>query len=60
MTDLFTWIFILMFVGACLICTSNYYAVVAGLGLVAIAICLCIYAVTDGLEETLDAKFEEV
>ena len=60
MGNLFIGIFVLMFVGACFICTANYYAVVAGLGMVAIAVCLCFWAVTDGLEEPKDAHFEEV
>lgn len=60
MEYVFVGIFVLMFVGACFICTTNYYAVVAGVGMVAIAIILCIWAVTDGLEESADAHFEEV
>ena len=60
MGNLFIGIFVLIFVGACFICTANYYAVVAGLGMVAIAVCLCLWAVTDGLEEPKDAHFEEV
>ena len=60
MGNLFIGIFVLMFVGACFICTANYYAVVAGLGMVAIAVCLCLLAVTDGLEEPKDAHFKEV
>ena len=60
MANLFIGIFVLMFFGACFICATNYYAVVAGLGMVAIAVCLCLWAVTDGLEEPKDAHFEEV
>ena len=60
MEDLFIGIFVLMFVGACFICVTNYYAVVAGLGMVAIAVCLCLWAVTDGLEEPKDSHFKEV
>lgn len=60
MEYVFVGIFVLMFVGACFICTTNYYAVVAGVGMVAIAILLCIWAVADGLEEPTDAHFEEV
>lgn len=60
MEYVFIGIFILMFVGACFICTTNYYAVVAGLGMVAIAILLFIWATADVLEEPTDAHFEEV
>lgn len=60
MEYVFVGIFVLMFVGACFICTTNYYAVVAGLGMVAIAILLFIWATADVLEEPADAHFEEV
>lgn len=60
MEYVFVGIFVLMFVGACFICTTNYYAVVAGLGMVAIAILLFIWATSDALEEPTDAHFEEV
>lgn len=60
MEYVFIGIFVLMFVGACFICTTNYYAVVAGLGMVAIAILLSIWATADVLEESTDAHFEEV
>ena len=60
MEYVFICIFVLMFVGACFICTTNYYAVVAGLGMVAIAILLFIWATADVLEEPTDAHFEEV
>lgn len=60
MEYVFVGIFVLMFVGACFICTTNYYAVVAGLGMVAIAILLFIWATADVLEEPTDAHFEEV
>lgn len=60
MEYVFIGIFILMFVGACFICTTNYYAVVAGMGMVAIAILLFIWATSDALEEPTDAHFEEV
>jgi hypothetical protein len=60
MEYVFVGIFVLMFVGACFICTTNYYAVVAGLGMVAIAILLSIWATADVLEEPTDAHFEEV
>lgn len=60
MEYVFVGIFVLMFVGACFICTTNYYAVVAGLGMVAIAILLSIWATADVLEESTDAHFEEV
>lgn len=60
MEYVFIGIFVLMFVGACFICTTNYYAVVAGLGMVAIAILLFIWATSDALEEPTDAHFEEV
>lgn len=60
MEYVFICIFVLMFVGCIFICTTNYYAVVAGVGMVAIAIRLFILAITDGLEEPKDAHFEEV
>lgn len=60
MEYVFIGIFVLMFVGCIFICTTNYYAVVASLGMVAIAICLFLWAVTDGLEEPTDAHFKEV
>ena len=60
MEYVFVGIFVLMFVGACFICTTNYYAVVAGVGMVAIAIILCIWATADTLEEPKDAYFKEV
>lgn len=60
MEYVFIGIFVLMFVGACFICTTNYYAVVAGMGMVAIAILLFIWATSDVLEEPTDAHFEEV
>lgn len=60
MEYVFVGIFVLMFVGACFICTTNYYAVVAGMGMVAIAILLFIWATSDALEEPTDAHFEEV
>lgn len=60
MEYVFIGIFVLMFVGACFICTTNYYAVVAGVGMVAIAILLFIWATSDALEEPTDAHFEEV
>lgn len=60
MEYVFVGIFVLMFVGACFICTTNYYAVVTGLGMVAIAILLFIWATADVLEEPTDAHFEEV
>ena len=60
MENVFILIFVLMFIGACFICTANLYAVIAGLSMVAISICLCYWAITDGLEETADAEFEEV
>ena len=60
MEYVFVGIFVLMFVGACFICTTSYYAVVAGLGMVAIAILLFIWATADVLEEPTDAHFEEV
>ena len=60
MEYVFIGIFVLMFVGACFICTTNYYAVVAGLGMVAVAILLFIWATADVLEEPTDAHFEEV
>ena len=60
MDYVFVGIFVLMFVGACFICTTNYYAVVAGMGMVAIAILLFIWATSDALEEPTDAHFEEV
>ena len=60
MENLFIGIFFMMFVGGIFICTANYYAVVAGLGMVTIAVCLCLWSVTDGLEEPKDAHFEEV
>lgn len=60
MEYVFVGIFVLMFVGACFICTTNYYAVVAGMGMVAIAILLFIWAASDALEEPTDAHFEEV
>ena len=60
MEYVFIGIFVLMFVGACFICTTNYYAVVAGLCMIAIAVCLCLWVVTDGLEEPKDAYFKEV
>lgn len=60
MEYVFIGIFVLMFVGACFICTTNYYAVVAGMGMVAIAILLFIWATSDALEEPTDAHFEEV
>ena len=60
MEYVFVGIFVLMFVGACFICTTNYYAVVAGMGMVAIAILLFIWATADVLEESTDAHFEEV
>ena len=37
-------IVVLMFVGCIFICTANYYAVVAGMGMVDIAILLFIWA----------------
>lgn len=60
MEYVFIGIFVLMFVGCIFICTTNYYSVVAGVGMVAIAIRLFIWAITDGLEEPKDAHFEEV
>lgn len=60
MEYVFIGIFVLMFVGCIFICTTNYYAVIAGVGMVAIAIRLFIWAITDGLEEPKDAHFEEV
>ena len=57
MEYVFVGIFVLMFVGACFICTTNYYAVVAGMGMVAIAILLFIWATSDALEEPTDAQF---
>lgn len=60
MEYVFIGIFVLMFVGCIFICTTNYYSVVVGVGMVAIAIRLFIWAITDGLEEPKDAYFEEV
>lgn len=60
MEYVFIGIFVLMFVGCIFICTTNYYTVVVGVGMVAIAIRLFILAITDGLEEPKDAHFEEV
>lgn len=60
MENLFICIFFMVFVGCIFICTTNYYSVIAGLCIVAIAVCLCIWAVTDGLEEPEDAHFKEV
>lgn len=60
MEYVFIGIFVLMFVGCIFICTTNYYAVAAGLGMVAIAILLFIWATSDALEEPTDAHFEEV
>lgn len=60
MEYVFVGIFVLMFVGCIFICTTNYYAVVAGVGMVAIAILLCLWAVADGLDEPKDAYFKEV
>ncbi len=60
MEYVFIGIFVLMFVGCIFICTTNYYAVVAGLGMVAIAIRLFIWATADALEEPTDAHFKEV
>lgn len=60
MEYVFIGIFVLMFVGCIFICTTNYYAVIAGVGMVAIAIRLFIWAITDGLEEPKDAYFEGV
>ena len=60
MEYVFIGIFVLMFVGACFICTTNYYAVVAGFCMIAIAVCLCLLAGTDDLEDPKDAHFEEV
>lgn len=60
MEYVFIGIFVLMFVGCIFICTTNYYAVVAGMGMVAIAILLFIWATSDALEEPTDAYFEEV
>lgn len=60
MEYVFIGIFVLMFVGCIFICTTNYYSAVVGVGMVAIAIRLFIWAITDGLEEPKDAHFEEV
>lgn len=60
MEYVFVAIFMLMFIGCIFIALGNYYAVVAGCGMLAIAICLCIWVITDGLEESKDAHFEEV
>lgn len=60
MEYVFIGIFVLMFVGCIFICTTNYYSVVVGVGMVAIAIRLFIWAITDGLDEPKDAHFEEV
>ena len=60
MEYVFIGIFVLMFVSCIFICTTNYYAVVAGMGMVAIAILLFIWATSDALEEPTDAHFEEV
>ena len=60
MEYVFVGIFVLMFVGCIFICTTNYYAVVAGVGMVAIAILLFIWATTDTLDEPKDAYFKEV
>ena len=60
MENLFIGIFFMVFVGCIFICSTNYYAVVAGLGMVAIAIFLCLWDVTDGLEQPKDAYFKEV
>lgn len=60
MEYVFIGIFVLMFVGCIFICTTNYYAVVAGMGMIAIAILLFIWATSDALEEPTDAQFKEV
>lgn len=60
MEYVFVGIFVLMFVGCIFICTTNYYAVVAGVGMVAIAILLFIWATADTLDEPKDAYFKEV
>ena len=60
MEYVFIGIFVLMFVGCIFICTTSYYAVVAGMGMVAIAILLFIWATSDALEEPTDAQFKEV